>query len=194
MKLLRMFCRASYWFGGLLILLSSLIIGVDVIMRQFFSATIGGASELSGYALAIGTTWGLAGALLDRAHIRTDSAYIMFPLKLRIFLDILGIILLALVFAVITWYGMGVLTQSIISDTHSQSALETPLIIPQALWLLGLILFLLTCMIVLFRSLYLVSRKRWIDVEQLISTRSTREDVQEEVEDFDRRQAEWGQS
>ena len=76
-------CGAStqwgLWFGGALVLLAAVLIGIDVLMRKFFDRSIGGADELAGYALAIGTAWGLRAALLDRAHIRIDSLYVLFP-------------------------------------------------------------------------------------------------------------------
>ena len=69
------------------------LIGIDVLMRKFLDRSIGGADELAGYALAIGTAWGLGAALLDRAHIRIDSLYVLFPQLLRLALDLAGLVL-----------------------------------------------------------------------------------------------------
>ncbi|MDP3241857.1 MAG: TRAP transporter small permease subunit, partial [Reyranella sp.] len=68
----RRFAQWGLWFGGALVLLAAVLIGIDVLMRKFLALSIGGADELAGYSLAIGTTWGLGAALLDRAHIRID--------------------------------------------------------------------------------------------------------------------------
>ena len=86
----RRFAQWGLWFGGALVLLAALLIGIDVLMRKFLNRSIGGADELAGYALAIGTAWGLAAALLDRAHIRIDSLYVLLPQKLRLALDLAG--------------------------------------------------------------------------------------------------------
>ena len=75
----RRFAQWGLWFGGALVLLAAILIGIDVLMRKFLARSIGGADELAGYALAIGTAWGLGAALLDRAHIRIDSLYMLFP-------------------------------------------------------------------------------------------------------------------
>ena len=91
---MRRLTQWGLWFGGALILLAALLIGVDVVLRKFFTRSIGGADELAGYALAIGTAWGLAAALLERAHIRIDSLYMLFPSGLRIALDLAGLALL----------------------------------------------------------------------------------------------------
>src|SRR3546814_5447621 len=59
--------------GGALTILAAIVIGVDVVLRKTLALSVGGASELSGYVLAIGSSWGFALALLDRAHIRIRS-------------------------------------------------------------------------------------------------------------------------
>jgi len=64
--------RAGAWFGGALVAAAAVVISVDVLMRKLLGTTLGGASEISGYVLAISTTWALALALIDRAHVRID--------------------------------------------------------------------------------------------------------------------------
>ena len=56
LELSRRIARYGAWFGGLLIIASALLVGVEVVIRKAFSLTIGGADELSGYALAISTS------------------------------------------------------------------------------------------------------------------------------------------
>src|SRR6516165_5996316 len=89
----RRFAQWGLWFGGALVLLAAVLIGVDVVLRKFLARSIGGADELAGYSLAIGAAWGLGAALLDRAHIRIDSLYGLFPKKLRLFLDVVALLL-----------------------------------------------------------------------------------------------------
>ena len=109
-------------------------------MRKFLARSIGGADELAGYALAIGTAWGLGAALLDRAHIRIDSLYVLFPQKLRLAArPRWRSCCSSAFFALIAWHGLGVVWQSWTSGSRSQSALETPTVIPQVLWIAGLV-------------------------------------------------------
>ena len=89
----RRFAQWGLWFGGALVLLAAILIGIDVLMRKFLARSIGGADELAGYSLAIGTAWGLGAALIDRAHIRIDSLYVLFPARLRLALDFAGLVL-----------------------------------------------------------------------------------------------------
>src|SRR5215212_3605392 len=137
----RRFTQWGLWIGGALILLAAVLIGIDVLMRKFLNRSIGGADELAGYALAIGTAWGLGAALVDRAHIRIDSLYVLLPQKLRLLLDIAALVLLTGFFGLMTWHGFGVVSQSWTSGSRSQSALETPTVIPQFLWIAGLTAF-----------------------------------------------------
>src|SRR5215216_7238890 len=94
LALARRISHWGLWFGGALVLLAALLIGVDVLMRKFLAQSIGGADELAGYSLAIGTAWGLGAALVDRAHIRIDSLYVLLPQKLRLLLDVAALVLL----------------------------------------------------------------------------------------------------
>src|SRR3546814_13702199 len=68
--------------GGALTILAAIVIGVDVVLRKTLALSVGGASELSGYVLAIGSSWGFALALLDRAHIRIDTLYVLLPTRI----------------------------------------------------------------------------------------------------------------
>src|SRR2546430_16058079 len=122
----RRFARWGLWFGGALVLLAAVLIGIDVLMRKFLDRSIGGADELAGYALALGTAWSLGAALLDRAHIRIDSLYVLLPRWLRLSLDFVGLALFIAFFGLIAWHGWGVVQQSWMSGSRSQSALATP--------------------------------------------------------------------
>jgi TRAP-type C4-dicarboxylate transport system permease small subunit len=178
---IRHFSRAGLWLGGALILLAAILIAIDVVLRAGFNTSIGGADELSGYALAIGTAWALGAALLDRAHIRIDSLYSLFPLRLRLVLDVFGIVLFTAFFGLVGWHGIGVFTQSWVAGSRSQSALETPLIIPQAAWLVGLAVFLVTALILLAHALALAARGDLVEMSRTISTRSAAEEIDDEV-------------
>jgi TRAP-type C4-dicarboxylate transport system permease small subunit len=188
----RRFAQWGLWFGGALVLLAAVLIGVDVLMRKFLSRSIGGADELAGYSLAIGTSWGLGAALLDRAHIRIDSLYVLFPQKLRLALDLLALILFTAFLALTLWHGFGVVAQSWTSESRSQSALETPTIIPQFLWIAGLVAFVGIAIVILVQSLRLAMAGDLHGMAQLISTRSAEEEVEDEIRDLKGRQSREG--
>jgi TRAP-type C4-dicarboxylate transport system permease small subunit len=190
----RRFAQWGLWFGGALILLAAVLIGIDVLMRKFLARSIGGADELAGYALAIGTAWGLGATLLDRAHIRIDSLYVLFPQKLRLLLDAVAILLLVGFFALTTWHGLGVVSQSWTSGSRSQSALETPTILPQALWIAGLAAFVVVGVLLLLQALRTALSGDLRATAKLISTRSAEEEVEDEIRDLKDRQVREGKN
>jgi TRAP-type C4-dicarboxylate transport system permease small subunit len=183
----RRFTQWGVWFGGALVLLAAVLIGIDVLMRKFLAASIGGADELAGYALAVGTAWGLGSALVERAHIRIDSLYLWFPRPLRLALDAVGLVLFIGFFGLVAWHGWGVVEQSWTSGSRSQSALETPTIIPQALWLAGLVGLVVVGIIVLLHGLALAARGDPHGASTVIGTRSAEEEVEDEIRDLKER-------
>ncbi len=189
---MRRLSQWGLWFGGGLILLAAVLIGIDVVLRVALNRSIGGADELSGYALAIGTAWALGAALIDRAHIRIDSLYVLFPTPVRLALDLLAISLFATFFSLIAWHGIGVFQQSWTSGSRSQSAIETPLVIPQALWLAGLGVFLLAAFVLLLHALALALRGDTQGMARAISTRSAEEEVEDEIKSLQERQSAGG--
>lgn len=165
-------------------LAAALLIGVDVTLRKLFNASIGGADELAGYALALGTAWSLGAALLDRAHIRIDSLYVLLARPVRLALDFIGLALFIAFFALIARHGWSVVQQSWVSGSRSQSALQTPTVLPQSIWLLGLALFFLVGLALLAHAAALLARGKVAAAEQAISTRSAAEEVQKEMEEL----------
>lgn len=166
-----------------MILLSATLIGIDVVMRKFFNMSIGGADEIAGYALAIGTAWSLGATLIDRAHIRIDSLYVLLPRGIRFLLDIFGLILFIAFFALVAWHGWNVVVQSWDSSSRSQSALQTPMVIPQLIWFAGLASLVVTGIVLLVHAMILALRGEHVEFAKAISTRSAEEEVADEIRD-----------
>jgi TRAP-type C4-dicarboxylate transport system permease small subunit len=139
--------------GGALLLIASIAICIDITTRYLFAWTLGGADELSGYALAISSAWGLSAAVLTRSHIRIDTIYVRVRPRARAILDLLSLAVFVFFFTLVTYYAWGVLNQSWQSDSHSLSEMQMPLIVPQGLWVAGLGFFVLVCVLLLTRGL-----------------------------------------
>ena len=179
--LARSVAHAGAIVGGVLLLLSALVIGVDVFLRYAFVVSVGGSDELSGYALGIAAAWGFSYALLSRSHIRIDTFYTLCPRPLRILLDLAGLAAFALFMFHVSWRGWGVLSQSVTSNAHSISALETPLVVPQAAWVAGLVYFLLVAVLLMARSLAALWRREPEDLARLIGPKAALDEAQEEL-------------
>jgi TRAP-type mannitol/chloroaromatic compound transport system permease small subunit len=177
----RTVARAGAWFGGALLIAAAFLVGVEVIIRKAFSLTIGGADELSGYALAISTSWAIAFTLLERAHIRIDSLYAHLPVRLCAVLDIAGLALFTAFVALIAWHGLGVFQTSYRLGAHSLSPLGVPLVIPQLIWVVGFAVFLLIAILLLIRALVLLIAGDAPGVVRLIGSRTTGEEIEAEL-------------
>jgi TRAP-type C4-dicarboxylate transport system permease small subunit len=115
----------------------------------------------------------------------------LFPHKLRLALDTAAVALLVGFFALVAWHGLGVVSQSWTSGSRSQSALETPTVIPQALWITGLAVFVVIGVLLLIQALRTGLSGDLRGMGQLISTRSAEEEVEDEIRDLkDRRERE----
>jgi TRAP-type C4-dicarboxylate transport system permease small subunit len=167
--------------GGAMLMLAAIVICVDVTMRYAFARTLGGADELSGYALAIASAWGFSTALLSRSHIRIDTAYVRVGSRVRATLDIVSLACFALFIAFVAWHGSGVLQQSWVSGSRSMNELETPLVIPQALWLAGLVFFVAVALLLLVRALPLYVKGDLRTLFGLIGSKSAVAEAEEEI-------------
>jgi TRAP-type C4-dicarboxylate transport system permease small subunit len=168
--------------GGAMLLVASILICIDITLRYTLALTLGGADELSGYALAISSAWGFSAALLSRSHIRIDTVYVRLKsVTARALLDLISLATMLFFFGMVTFYAWGVVKQSWVSESHSLSAIEAPLIIPQGLWFAGLVFFVLVCLLLLARGLLAFARGRYGELFRLIGSKSALEEAEEEI-------------
>jgi TRAP-type C4-dicarboxylate transport system permease small subunit len=174
--------RAGAIVGGAMLLAAAVTICIDIVLRYAFSLTVGGADELSGYALAIASAWGFSVALLSRSHIRIDTVYVrVASRRVRAALDLLSLASFAVFIALIAWHGWGVLRQSYVSGSRSLSAIETPLVIPQGLWFAGLAFFVAVAALLLARALVAYLRGDLAGLFEAIGSKSAVAEAKEEI-------------
>lgn len=167
--------------GGLLILAAALLVSVDVTLRKLANTTLGGADELSGYALAIGSTWSFAFVLLARGHVRIDALYQLLPRKLAAACDLIAIVALLAFASLIAWHGAGVLAQSWQLGARSNSSLAVPLAVPQALWWIGYLGFVICAALLLLRAAAALLAGDIAAANRLIGARSIEEEAADEL-------------
>lgn len=186
LELAHRLARYGAWVAGALIIAAAVLIGIDIAMRKLFSASIGGASELSGYVLAISASWGFALTLLDRAHIRIDSLYVVLPVPLRALLDVIGLLVMLGFVGYLTWQCNHVFMQTFELGSRALTPIATPLVYPQFLWLVGMVYFLLVIVLLLVRALIAFVTGDFDTVQRLAGSRSGMQEVQEELESLGR--------
>ena len=168
--------------GGAMLLVASVLICIDITLRYTMSITLGGADELSGYALAISSAWGFSSALLSRSHIRIDTVYVRLKsIRARALLDLISLATMMGFFGMVAWYAWGVVRQSWVSDSHSLSAIEAPLVVPQGLWFAGLLFFVLLCALLLVRGLLAFMAGDYNGLFALIGSKSALAEAEEEI-------------
>ena len=177
----KLVARGGLWFGGIIILLCALLVSVDIVLRGVFNRAIDGTDELARFALAISTTWALAGALLDRAHIRVDTAYARFPSSLQLACDFAALLAFLMFFALIFVYGIEMIHQSWTVGAMSDSALQLPMVLPQTIWILGIAMFLLADLALLVVAGAAVLRGSAHEGAALIGMKTAEEEVREEL-------------
>src|SRR4029077_14865122 len=172
--------------GGAMLLIASIAICIDITLRYLFAWTLGGADELSGYALAISSAWGLSVAVLTRSHIRIDTVYVRVKPRIRAALDLLSLATLVFFFALITYYAWGVFKQSWQSDSHSLSEIQMPLIFPQGLWVAGLAFFVAVSLLLFVRGLRSFVARDLDGLFARIGSKSAVAEAEEEVLNVER--------
>ncbi|MCG8509143.1 MAG: TRAP transporter small permease [Rhodospirillales bacterium] len=181
LHLARRLTRWSAWFSGALLLAAAFLICVEVTVRKLFSLSIGGAEELSGFALAVGTAWGLVYTLFERGHVRIDSLYIHMSVRIQAALDILGLLIFLLFFGLVMWRGWGVFAESWERDAHTMSAMGTPLIYPQFLWALGLTATIVLGLLLLIATAAAFIQGNLSAVQRLAGSKAAKDELDEEI-------------
>jgi TRAP-type C4-dicarboxylate transport system permease small subunit len=176
----------AWVFGGIFLLLS-FVVAVETISRKVFNFSLQGADELGGYSLAIGSTIAFSLALAGRNHIRVDVFHEMFPRRLKAalnWLSIVGLAAAALLFVVVS---LRVLRESVEYGSTAQTPWATPLVYPQSLWYLGLVLFMLVAGGFAIRATWLLFSGRVDELNVEFHPKSAKEELKEELDDFAQR-------
>lgn len=153
--------RAVALLLGIALILTVAFILTDVALRGLGLGSLGGSDELSGYVMAAVASWGLAFALLERAHVRIDVLRLKLRDTGRAAMDILAMIVTNGVVLLIAFQCWPVLQKTIERGSRANTPLETPLWIPQGIWFAGWLWFALSATIITLVALsHLVAGRR----------------------------------
>jgi TRAP-type C4-dicarboxylate transport system permease small subunit len=169
---------------GLVFLGLAVVVTVETALRKLFNVSLQGADELGGYALAVGATLGFSLALLGRAHIRVDVFHERLPRTLQLALNWLSVVSLAALALLMAWLAWFVVQDSRSYQSVAQTPWATPLVYPQAAWLVGLMIFGAVALISALRVSWLLLRGQTERVHRDYGPRSTKDEVEEELEDL----------
>ncbi|RED49778.1 TRAP transporter small permease subunit [Aestuariispira insulae] len=167
--------------GGLLMLVCCFMVSAEILLRKLFNHSIGGADELTGYALGIATSWSFAYALACRANIRIDSLYMMLPLRFRGMVDLLALLAMGAVLVFATIFAIKVMNTTASFGSRANTPLQTPLIIPQALWVVGYVLSCLLLLSRIGRAATLLITGQTTQLHSLLAARTVEDEIRDET-------------
>ncbi|CAM5195967.1 hypothetical protein CDEF62S_01843 [Castellaniella defragrans] len=176
-------CLAAGW----ALLLLSLVITINVVLRKSFDYSIQGVDEYGGYCLAISSALGFSLALYDKAHIRVTIVTDYLPVPARAVSNFLALTVLLIVAVTLTSRALNVAITSHEMNAQAVSALGTRLDVPQGLWAAGLILFCLALFVQTIRAVRMLARRDWEAVNDAFGAEDVKEELKEELRDAQRR-------
>jgi len=168
--------------AGWLFVVCALFVSFDVLARKFLNVSSRATVELTGYMLAFGLAWGLCDALTTRAHIRVDVLVTRMPLRVRVWMHGLALTFLAVLAFFFMWRAWAVVHDSWEFNTHDSSALTIPLVVPQALWALGITAFFVLTLLMLAEAVILLTLGRRAEVDRMLGARTLTEEAEEALE------------
>ncbi len=168
--------------AGWLFIVCAFFVTFDVLGRKFFGVSSQGTTEVTGYMLACGITWGLTHALTTRSHIRVDMLVQKMPLGLRVYMHALALAFLAVMVFFFVWRGWAMVLESWEFGARDTSALSIPLIVPQGLWAIGITAFFALTLVMLVEVLVLLAVGGREQVDRMLGSRTLEEETAEALE------------
>ena len=157
-------------------ILCAAFITFDVLARRFFGFSSQSTTEITGYALAFGISWGLAHTLTARAHVRIDVLINHLPPP-SLSDHLLSLAALGVFVGFIAWGAYALVDESLLFGATDISLLRTPLWLPQGLWAFGIAVFLALIVVMLVENALLVVAGRGAEVEAQLHTRTYDEEA-----------------
>lgn len=175
------FALIAVWIGGSALMIAAFGVSIDVILRKLFGITLAGSDELSGYVLAIATTWAFAFVLRNKGNVRIDVLYRLMPEKVRLGLDVISFLALGGFLLIMTRSALILVWNTTRDGAISVTPLQTPLAIPQILWVLGFVITLLMWLVIFFRTADSLLKKDWRTSFELIGSDSVEQEIKHEL-------------
>lgn len=163
--------RVACIVGGWLLILLSIMVCAEIVLRKVFNHSLQGVDEYGGYALAVTSAIGFAFAFYEGSHIRIDVLVRRLPRSLRILSSVVAHLSLLVVAGLFAKYAVLLTIESWEINAFANTPLRTPLYVPQAIWAGGMCLFFVALSVRLLVMLEGVVRKQWPDLVALLDTR-----------------------
>ncbi len=162
--------RLNHWVAiliGIGLLACAAVVLADIILRQTGSS-FGGTDEISGYVMAIATSWGMGYTLLELGHVRIDILRGRVGARGRAVFDLFAMAVLSGTITLIAVQSWPVLARSLANSSRANTPLETPLALVQVPWFAGWIWFAIVAWLTFLAALMLVLKGEFAQSEAAI--------------------------
>ncbi len=177
---------ASLIFGVTMLLLSFLVTA-ETLLRKLAGVSLGGVDELSGYAIAIGAPLAFTVALAERSHIRINLLYLRLGIRAKALLDVLSVVALGALALFLAYFTVMTVIDTQAYQSIAQTPWATPLIYPQALWLIATVAFTLPAVWLACRAIWMLPSGQWQAITRRFGPETVEEELQAELADLQRR-------
>ena len=181
-RALRPIARGAVIVCGWWLLAVAVLTCVEIVGRKLFGFSLQGVDEIGGYTLAFTSSLALTYALLNRGHTRVDFLFARFPALLQAVINVLALALLAALALFASWRGFTIVAESVELQSRSITPLQTPMWLPQTLWLAGLVLFALTAVALALHAAKLLTAGP-ARVNALYGPLTVEEEIEQELHD-----------
>ena len=161
---------------GIVLLLTACIVLLDIVLRQLGSS-FGGTDEISGYVMAIVTSWGMAFTLLELGHVRIDFIRSRVGQFGRSVFDLFSMVILSGTVTLIAVQSWPVLSRSLANGSRANTPLETPLAWVQTPWFAGWVWFAIVSWLTFLAALILVMQRDYSASEAAVGAFGEEEQV-----------------
>ncbi len=178
------------WLGatfGLLMLILSVAVAIETIIRKLFTISLGGVDELSGYAIAVGAPLAFTVTLIDRGHIRINLLHLRLGQRSQALLNGIASIMLGLLAGYMLIYSVRTFLETREYNSISQTPWATPLVYPQFFWVAAMAVFAGCALWLAARSLRLLVNRNWQTINLEFQPPSVEEELDRELDDLKRR-------
>jgi TRAP-type C4-dicarboxylate transport system permease small subunit len=181
-KVIECLSRYAMWVAGFCYLLITALICFDIFARQLLGFSSEATIELTGYLMALGMSWGLAGTLFERGHVRIDVLVQRLPLRLRVWLHMLSLLALIVSTAFYVWGAVSLATDSFAFGATDLTTLRTPLVLPQGVWAAGFVLLLLAAVALGLKAVKQLYLNQYEQMDRALMARSYEDEAAETLE------------
>lgn len=164
---LRRINRGVALMTGVVLLACAIFVLADIVLRQIGSS-FGGTDEISGYVMAIATSWGMAFTLLELGHVRIDILRGRAGKLGRALFDLFAMLALTGTVSLIAYKCWPVVERSLANSSRANTPLETPLALVQIPWFAGWIWFALMAWLTFIAATMLVFKGRFSEADAAV--------------------------